>query len=83
MRGVAYDPVLRAKLMAMHQEGVSLTALSTDYGIARQVLSRWWQRYANDDLAGLVPLEPSAAQVAHPYLGGDRATRLAFAQAAA
>ena len=55
MRGVAYDPVLRAKLMAMHQEGVSLTALSTDYGIARQVLSRWWQRYANDDLAGLVP----------------------------
>jgi transposase InsO family protein len=55
MRGVAYDPVLRAKLMAMHQEGVSLTALSTDYGIARQVLSRWWQRYASDDLAGLAP----------------------------
>ena len=55
MRGVAYDPVLRAKLMAMHQQGVSLTALSNDFGIARQVLSRWWQRYAVDDLAGLLP----------------------------
>ncbi len=55
MRGVAYDPVLRAKLMAMHEEGVSLSTLSSDFGIARQVLSRWWNRYALDDLAGLVP----------------------------
>ena len=28
MRGVAYDPVFRAKLMAMHQEGVAFKALS-------------------------------------------------------
>ena len=55
MRGVAYDPVLRSKLMALHQQGVSLTTLSADFGIARQVLSRWWQRYATDDLAGLLP----------------------------
>lgn len=55
MRGVAYDPVFRAKLMAMHQQGVALTTLSTDFGVARQVLSRWWQRYVEDDLAGLVP----------------------------
>jgi transposase-like protein len=55
MRGVAYDPVFRAKLMAMHDEGVSLTALSTEFGIARQVLSRWWSRYTVDDLAGLTP----------------------------
>jgi transposase InsO family protein len=55
MRGVAYDPVFRAKLMAMHQEGVSLTALSTEFGIARPVLSRWWNRYALDDIAGLIP----------------------------
>jgi transposase InsO family protein len=55
MRGVAYDPVFRAKLMAMHEEGVSLTALSTEFGVARPVLSRWWSRYTVDDLAGLVP----------------------------
>ena len=55
MRGVAHDPVLRAKLMAMHQEGVTLTALSAEFGIAREVLSRWWTRYQTTDLAGLQP----------------------------
>ena len=55
MRGVAHDPVFRAKLMAMHQEGVSLTTLSRDFGVAREVLSRWWRRYQADDLAGLLP----------------------------
>lgn len=55
MRGVAYDPVVRAKLMAMHDEGVSLMALSEEFGIARQVLSRWWRRYTVEDLAGLTP----------------------------
>lgn len=55
MRGVAYDPVFRAKLMAMHDEGVSLSALSSEFGVARQVLSRWWSRYAVDDIAGLAP----------------------------
>ena len=55
MRGVAHDPVLRAKLMAMHQQGVTLTALSTEFGVSREVLSRWWSRYQADDLAGLQP----------------------------
>ena len=55
MRGVAYDPVFRAKLMARHEEGVSLTALSAEFGIARPVLSRWWSRYTVDDIAGLAP----------------------------
>lgn len=55
MRGVAHDPVLRAKLMAMHQEGVTLTALSAEFGIARETLSRWWTRYQAADLAGLQP----------------------------
>lgn len=55
MRGVAHDPVLRSKLMALHEQGVSLTALSDTFGIARQVLSRWWQRYTAYDLAGLAP----------------------------
>ena len=55
MRGVAHDPIFRAKLMAMHQEGVALTTLSRDFGVAREVLSRWWARYQADDLVGLQP----------------------------
>jgi transposase InsO family protein len=55
MRGVAHDPVFRAKLMAMHQQGVTLTALSAEFGVAREVLSRWWSRYQAADLAGLQP----------------------------
>lgn len=55
MRGVAHDPVLRAKLMAQHQEGVPLSVLSERHGIARPVLSRWWARYQAHDLAGLRP----------------------------
>jgi transposase InsO family protein len=55
VRGVAHDPVLRAKLMAQHETGVSLAVLSEQHGIARPVLSRWWKRYQADDLAGLQP----------------------------
>lgn len=55
MRGVAYDPVFRAKLMAMHQQGVPLTILSADFGVAREVLGRWWARYQAGDLAALLP----------------------------
>ena len=55
MRGVAHDPVLRAKLMALHEQGVPLIELSRTHQIARPVLSRWWARYQADDLAGLLP----------------------------
>jgi transposase InsO family protein len=55
MRGVAYDPVFRAKLMALHQQGIPLTTLSTEFGVAREVLGRWWIRYQTDDLMGLRP----------------------------
>src|SRR5215470_12901082 len=55
VRGVAHDPVLRAKLMAMHDQGVPLSVLSNRHRIARPVLSRWWARYTRDDLAGLQP----------------------------
>ena len=56
MRGVAYDPILRAKLMALHEQGVPLQQLSVVHGIARPVRSRWWARYQQSDLAGLQPL---------------------------
>jgi transposase InsO family protein len=55
MRGVAHDPILRAKLMAQHEAGVPLSVLSERHGIARPVLSRWWARYQTCDLAGLQP----------------------------
>jgi transposase InsO family protein len=55
MRGVAYDPVLRAKLMALHQQGVPLTTLAAEFGVAREVLGRWWARYQVGDLAALTP----------------------------
>jgi transposase InsO family protein len=56
MRGVAYDPVFRAKLMALHQRGVPLTTLSTEFDVAREVLGRWWARYQAGDLAALRPV---------------------------
>jgi transposase InsO family protein len=55
MRGVAYDPMFRAKLMALHQQGIPLTTLSVEFGVAREVLGRWWARYHVQDLAGLTP----------------------------
>lgn len=55
MRGVAYDPVFRAKLMALHQQGVPFTTLSADFSVPREVLGRWWKRYQSEDLTGLHP----------------------------
>jgi transposase InsO family protein len=55
VRGVAHDPVLRAKLMAQHEAGIPLSVLSERHGIARPVLSRWWARYRAADLVGLQP----------------------------
>ena len=55
MRGVSHDPVFRAKLMALHEQGVPLIELSREHGVARPVLSRWWARYQAADLAGLQP----------------------------
>jgi len=39
----------------MHQQGVTFTALSAEFGVAREVLSRWWVRYQAEDLQGLQP----------------------------
>lgn len=69
MRGVAYDPVFRAKLMVLHQQGLPLTTLSAEYGVAREVLGRWWARYQAGDLAGLRP------QSRRPHTSPTRVTR--------
>jgi transposase InsO family protein len=78
VRGVAHDPVLRAKVMAQHEAGIPLAVLSERHGIARPVLSRWWARYRVDDLAGLQPRSrrPHRSPTQHPP-----AVRLAIAEA--
>ena len=73
MRGVAHDPVLRAKLMAQHEAGVPLSILSEREGIARPVLSRWWARYLARDLPGLQPRSrrPHRSPTQHSSAVGD------------
>jgi transposase InsO family protein len=53
--------------MAQHEAGVPLVVLSDQYGIARPVLSRWWQRYQAADVAGLQPRSrrPHRSPTAH------------------
>jgi transposase InsO family protein len=41
--------------MGLHAQGRSLSDLSREFAIPREVLSRWWQRYQCDGLAGLAP----------------------------
>lgn len=53
MRGKAIAIEQRAYWMARHEAGAALRALSVESGIAREVLSRWWQRYQREGLAGL------------------------------
>lgn len=55
MRGKAVAIEERAYWMARREAGESLRALSAVSGIAREVLSRWWQRFRRDGLQGLAP----------------------------
>ncbi len=56
MRGRAYDPVFRAQMMVSHEQGSTLSELSTEYGVPREVLSRWWGRFQRDEVGALKPL---------------------------
>jgi len=78
VRGVAHDPVLRAKLMAQHEAGIPLSVLSERQGIARPVLSRWWARYRAHDLSSVEPRSrrPHRSPTRHPV-----AVHLAIAEA--
>lgn len=55
MRGVAYSPDFKALLMGLHQRGESLSALSRQHHVARELLSRWWRDYQAGGLAALQP----------------------------
>lgn len=54
-RGVAHSPEVRSFLIGLHVQGRSLSDLSREFGIPREVLSRWWQRVQADGLNGLAP----------------------------
>ena len=55
MRGQAYGIERRAFLMGLREQGRSLSDLSREFSIPRQVLSRWWSRYQREGLEGLHP----------------------------
>ena len=54
-RGVAHSPETRSFVMGLHAQGRTLSDLSREFDIPREVLSRWWQRYRRNGLAGLTP----------------------------
>jgi len=54
-RGVAHSPETRSYLMGLHAQGRSLSDLSREFQVPRQVLSRWWQRVQAHGLSGLAP----------------------------
>ena len=54
-RGVAHSPEIRSFLIGLHVQGRSLSELSREFSIPREVLSRWWQRVQADGLDGLAP----------------------------
>jgi transposase InsO family protein len=54
-RGVAHGPEIRSFLIGLHTQGRSLSELSREFGIPREVLSRWWQRVQRAGLEGLAP----------------------------
>jgi transposase InsO family protein len=54
-RGVAHGPEIRSFLIGLHVQGRSLSDLSREFGIPREVLSRWWQRVQATGLDGLAP----------------------------
>ena len=54
-RGVAHSPEIRSFLIGSHVQGRSLSDLSREFGVPREVLSRWWQRVQAEGLDGLTP----------------------------
>src|SRR5579859_5688474 len=55
MQGVAYGTGERVLLMKLHKQGRSLSALSRETGVPRQILSGWWKRYQQAGVEGLRP----------------------------
>jgi transposase InsO family protein len=54
-RGVAHSPEIRSFLIGLHVQGQSLSDLSREFHVPREVLSRWWHRVQADGLDGLAP----------------------------
>lgn len=56
-RGVAHSSEIRSFVIGLHVQGRSLSALSREFDIPREVLSRWWQRV---QVGGLDALRPQS-----------------------
>ncbi len=54
-RGRAYSFDFRLAMMKQHAQGRSLSTLSRETDVPRDVLRRWWQRYAAGGAAALRP----------------------------
>jgi transposase InsO family protein len=54
-RGVAHGPEIRSFLIGLHVQGRSLSDLSREFAVPREVLSRWWQRVQAGGLDALTP----------------------------
>jgi transposase InsO family protein len=54
-RGRAYSFDFRLAMMKSHAQGRSFATLSRETDVPRDVLRRWWQRYAADGAAALQP----------------------------
>src|ERR1700732_2260176 len=77
MRGVAYAIGERELLMRLHEQGISLSALSRQTGIRRELLSRWWKRFREQGRAGL---GAGADRLDLGYRSQQRASRFASAR---
>ena len=75
MRGVASSPDFKALLMGLHQRGESLSALSRQHQIAREVLSRWWLGGASATIAAAAHFaDPDARATGPPGAAAAAAT---------
>ena len=70
MRGVAHDPVLRAKLMAQHEAGIPLSVLSATWNRSPGALALVGTVSAAD--RGLAAAEPATPPLANASPGGRR-----------
>jgi transposase InsO family protein len=65
MRGKAYSIEERVHYMTRHDAGETLTELSAESGIPREVLSRWWKRYQAGGFEALHPRSRRPKRVPH------------------
>ena len=77
-RGRAYSLDFRLAMMKQHAQGRSFTTLSRETNVPRDVLRRWWQRYATGGSAALEPRSRRPRHSPTQVSAGTEATILAL-----